>query len=88
MKRFLQRALGWVERRLFAQMHAQVDEITRHLETLSARIDEVQAIVEATAARAATSTEHALSLVESDARTARRFAEIERLLGATPPGTR
>jgi hypothetical protein len=45
-------------------------------------------VVEATAARAATSTEHSLSMVESDARSARRFEEIERLLGATPPGTR
>jgi hypothetical protein len=88
VKRFLQRALAWVERRVFAQLHAKVDEIDHRLETLSTRIDEVQAVVEATAARAATSTEHALSLVESDARTARRFAEIERLLGATPPGTR
>ena len=88
MKRFLQRALGWVERRVFAQMYAKVDEINGRLETLSTRLDEVQAVVEATAARAATSTEHSLGLVESDARTARRFEDIERLLGATPPGTR
>jgi len=45
-------------------------------------------IVEATAARAATSTEQTLGVIESDARTARRFAEIERMLGATPPGIR
>ncbi len=69
-------------------MYAKVDEINGRLETLSTRLDEVQAVVEATAARAATSTEHSLGLVESDARTARRFEDIERLLGATPPGTR
>ncbi len=88
MKRFLQRALGWFERHVFAQMHAQVSEITNRLDTLSARLDEVQAVVEATAARAATSTESSLRLVESDARTARRFEEIERMLGATEPGIR
>ncbi|HXQ76173.1 MAG TPA: hypothetical protein VN791_06720 [Acidimicrobiales bacterium] len=88
MKRFLQRALGWMERHVFAQTHAQVSEINERLERLGARLDEVQAVVEATAARAATSTEHSLSMVEADARTTRRFEEIERLLGATEPGIR
>jgi hypothetical protein len=88
VKRFVQRVLGWFERHVFAQMHAQVGEINHRLETLSARLDEVQAVVEATAARAATSTEHSLRLVESDARAARRFEEIERMLGATEPGIR
>jgi acetolactate synthase small subunit len=88
VKRFLQRALGWIERHLFAQMHAQVSEINDRLETVAKRLDEVQAVVEATSARAATSTEQALSMVESDGRTTRRFEEIERLLGATEPGIR
>ncbi len=88
MKRFLQRALGWIERHVFAQTLAQVTEVSGRLEALSARLDEMQAVVEASAARAATSTEHSLRLVESDARTARRFEEIERMLGATEPGIR
>jgi len=85
---FPKRAVGWMERRLFAQLHAQLSDIDSRLQSLGARLDEVQAAVEATAARAATTTEHSLSVVESDARTARRFEEIERMLGAAPPGTR
>jgi uncharacterized protein YukE len=88
VKRFLERALGWIERHDFAQTHAQVSEINQRLETLSDRLDEVQAVVETTAARVATSTERSLSLVESDARTARRFKEIERMLGANQPDIR
>jgi hypothetical protein len=88
VKRFLQRALGRVERRVLAHTHAQLKDIDDRLGVVSARLDDVQAVVEATAARAASSTEHALGIVESDARTARRFEEIERLLGAAPPGRR
>jgi hypothetical protein len=80
--------VGWVERRLFAQLHAQLRDIDRRLAAVGARLDEVQALVETTAARAATTTEQSLSVVESDARTARRFEEIERMLGASRPGTR
>jgi division protein CdvB (Snf7/Vps24/ESCRT-III family) len=88
VKRFLQRALGWVERRVFAQVHAQLGQINDRLDTVSTRLDEVQAVVEAGTARAAASTEQALGIVESDARTARRFEAIERMLGAAPPGNR
>lgn len=88
MKRFRQRALGWIERRVFAQLHAQLHHIDSRLETVSARLDEVQSVVEETAARTSASTEHTLSVLESDARTERRFAEIERMLGAAPPGAR
>jgi hypothetical protein len=85
VKRFLQRALGWTERRVFAQVHANLAEINGRLETVGTRLDEVQALVETTAARAATSSEHSLRMVESEARTKRRFEEIERMLGAAPP---
>jgi division protein CdvB (Snf7/Vps24/ESCRT-III family) len=95
VKGFLKRTLGWIERRLFAQLHARLTEIDGRLDTVSARLDalqrrvaEAQAVVEATAARAASSTEQTLGVVESDARTARRFEEIERMLGAAPPGIR
>jgi hypothetical protein len=88
VKRFLQRVLGWTERRLFASLHRQLDDIDTRLTTVGTRLDEVQALVEATAARTATTTEHSLGVVESDARTARRFEEIERMLGAAPPATR
>ena len=88
MKRFLQRVLGSIERHLFAGLHDQLHDIDIHLETMSARLDEVQTLVETTAARAATATEDTLGVVESDARTTRRFEEIERMLGAAPPGTR
>jgi hypothetical protein len=95
VKSFLKRSVAWVERRLFAQLHGRITEIDERLDTVSARLDQLQhrvadaqAVVEATAARAATSTEQSLGVVESDARTARRFAEIERMLGAAPPGTR
>jgi hypothetical protein len=95
VKTFVKQVLGWIERRLFAQTHARLGEIDDRLDDVGARLDEVQrrvaeaqAVVEATAARAATSTEQTLGVVESDARTARRFEEIERMLGAAPPGTR
>ncbi|HVC69683.1 MAG TPA: hypothetical protein VNC61_05395 [Acidimicrobiales bacterium] len=95
MKTFIKGLLGRIERRLLAQTHAHLSEIDGRLDDVGARLDEVQrrvaeaqAVVEATAARAATSTEQSLGVVESDARTARRFEEIERMLGAAPPGTR
>jgi hypothetical protein len=95
VKSSVKRALARVERRLFAQLHAHLDEIDHRLDDVGARLDglqqqvaDAQAVVEATAARAATSTEQTLGVVESDARTARRFEEIERMLGAAPPGTR
>jgi hypothetical protein len=88
VKHFLQRVLGWIERRVFAQLHAQLNDIDTRLTSVGARLDEVQAVVEATAARVATTTEQSLHVVESDARTTRRFEEIERLLGAAPPGAR
>jgi hypothetical protein len=95
VKAFVKRVLGSMERRLMAQTHARLSEIDARLDDVGARLDQVQrrvgeaqAVVEATAARAATSTEQTLGVVESEARTARRFEEIERMLGATPPGIR
>lgn len=95
MKRRLKGLLGRIERRLFAQLHARLDQVETRLDAvgaaldaLSLRVAEAQAVVEATAARAASATEQMLGVVESDARTARRFEEIERTLGAAPPGMR
>ena len=82
------RALGWVERRVFGHLHAELDDIRRRLEAMGNRLDEVQALLESTAARAAAASERSLTAAESDARTARRFEEIERMLGATPPRPR
>ena len=47
MKRFWTRALGWLGRRLFAQLHTQLSEINERLGTVSARLEDVQAVVEA-----------------------------------------
>jgi methyl-accepting chemotaxis protein len=95
VKQRLKGFLGRIERRLFAQLHGRLDEVEERLDQVTARLDqlaqrvaEAQAVVEATAARAASTTEQMLGVVESDARTARRFEEIERLLGAAPPSTR
>jgi hypothetical protein len=95
VKDFLKRTLGRIELRMFARLHARLDEVDERLDGISVRLDDLQgrvadaqAIVEATAARAATSTEQTLGVIESEARTARRFAEIERMLGAAPPGIR
>jgi hypothetical protein len=88
VKRFLQRAQGWVERRAFAQLHARLDAIDARLEmltTLERRLGEVQATVETTAARAAASIEYAHGTAESEARVTRRIEAIEHLLGATAP---
>jgi division protein CdvB (Snf7/Vps24/ESCRT-III family) len=93
VKAFVKRTLARIELRLFAELHARLNGIDERLDTVSARLDalqtrvaEAQSVVEATAARAATSTEQSLGVVESNARTARRFEEIERMLGAAPPG--
>jgi tetrahydromethanopterin S-methyltransferase subunit G len=95
VKRFLRRAQSWIERRALAQLHDRLDEIDARFDSVDARLDEIQkhvadaqAVVEAVAARAASSTEYSLGVVESNARTARRFEQIERMLGATPPGAR
>jgi hypothetical protein len=93
VKAFVKRTLARIELRLFAELHARLSVIDERLDGVSARLDglqtrvaEAQSVVEATAARAATSTEQTLGVVESNARTARRFEEIERMLGAAPPG--
>jgi ABC-type transporter Mla subunit MlaD len=87
--------LAWIERRLFSQLRRDIadvatrlDAVAQRLEHLSRQVADAQAVVEATAARAAVSTEQTLGVVESEARTARRFDEIERMLGAAPPGPR
>jgi hypothetical protein len=94
VKNVLRRALGWIERKVFAQLHAHLNEIDARLDDVGSRLDDVQrrvaeaqAVVEVSAARAASSTERSLGIVESDARTAKRFEQIEQMLGATPPGT-
>ncbi len=88
MKRFLRRALGWIERRVLAQLHAQIDALDTRLDAMERRLGSVQATVETTAARAATSIEYAHGAAESEARVARRIEAIEQLLGARPPGDR
>src|SRR5271168_3370249 len=88
VKRFLQRAQGWIERRAFAQLHARLDAIDARLDmltTLERRLGEVQATVETTAARAAASIEYSHGAAESEARVTRRIEAIEHLLGATAP---
>jgi hypothetical protein len=88
VKRFLQRAQGWIERRAFAQLHARLDAIDARLDVLvplERRLSEVQATVETTAARAAASIEYAHGAAESEARVTRRIEAIEHMLGATSP---
>ena len=88
MKRFLRRAQGWIERRAFAQLHSRLDAIDSHLEAMRAlerRLGEVQATVEALAARSAASIEYARHAGESEARVTRRIEAIEHMLGATSP---
>jgi hypothetical protein len=88
----LARAIARVERRLLAQVLARLDVIEARLEDTTGRLDDLQtraADAEAlTAARVASTTEQMVGVLESDARMARRFEEIERILGAAPPGTR
>ncbi len=89
MKRFLQRAQGWIERRAFAQLHARLDALDARLETLvtlERRLGEVQNTVEVTAARAAASIEVTHGAAESEARLTRRIEAIEQLLGARSQG--
>jgi len=88
VKRFARRAAGWVERRVLAQLHAQIDALDHRLDAVERRLASVQATVETTAARAATSVEYSRGAAESEARLARRVEAIEHLLGATPPGDR
>ncbi len=86
MKRFLQRAQGWIERRAFAQLHARLDALDARLDTLvtlERQLGDVQSTVEITAARAAASIEYSHGTAESEARLTRRIEAIEHLLGAT-----
>jgi len=89
VKRFLQRAQGWIERRAFAQLHARLDALDARLQalvTLERRLGEVQATVEEMAARAAASIEYSHGTAESEARLTRRIEAIEQLLGARSQG--
>jgi hypothetical protein len=86
VKRFLQRAQGWIERRAFAQLHARLDALDARLDTLvtlERQLGDVQSTVEITAARAAASIEYSHGTAESEARLTRRIEAIEHLLGAT-----
>jgi hypothetical protein len=89
VKQFVRRAQGWVERRVFAQLHLRIDAIDARLQAmdvLERRLGEVQATVETTAARAAASIEYSQGAAESEARVVRRIDAIEHALGARSQG--
>lgn len=77
-----------MERRLLAQTLTRLDDMSARLDSVVSRLEEVQALVEITAARVASRSERDMAVVESEAQSARRVGEIERMLGASPPGTR
>ena len=97
MKGFLRRVLARIDRRFFDSLRSTLDdsdvklgEITARLavvedslERLNLRLADVQGVVESTMARAASSSERSLGVVESQARLGRRVEEIERLLGGS-----
>jgi len=85
VKRFLRRGAGWVERRAFARVHAELGALDARLDALDRRLAAVQATVETAAARSAASIEYSQGVAESEARVARRIDAIEHLLGAAPP---
>lgn len=94
VKRFVRRMLDGAQRRVFSLLFARLDDIDARLDHVTAQLDDMarrvadaQAAVEAAAARAAASTEFSLADTESEARRARRFDQIERMLGAAPPGS-
>jgi hypothetical protein len=63
------------------------EDIRSRLESLSRRLDDIETLLQTTEARTSTVTEKAAEVSESQVRTARRVAEIERILGGGNPET-
>jgi hypothetical protein len=91
VKRLVKRVLAALERRLFSQLLGRMDALETHVSTrldaFERRLNEVQAAAESSAARSAATIEYAHGTAETEARVTRRVEDIERLLGATTPGT-
>ena len=70
---------------VLARLDERMDPVDDRLERLARRLDEIEVMLETTAARASVLTEESLGMVESELRLSRRLDEIERLLGAPSP---
>ncbi|HLI52937.1 MAG TPA: hypothetical protein VKU88_01295 [Acidimicrobiales bacterium] len=62
----------------------RLDLLSAEVRGLSARLDEIDALVQILEGRVATASERTVMYVESDARLRRRVEAIEGLLGAAP----
>jgi type II secretory pathway component PulM len=85
MRRVLSGLARWLLHPLLERLeaiHHRLESIEARLAVLSGRLDEVEELVQAIGTRASIQTERSLASGESEARTARRIQEIERLLGA------
>jgi len=70
----------------FDVLDRRLDDVESRLDRLARRVDDIEALIQATDGRVSTMSDRTLGLTESEARTARRVEEIERLLGL--PGDR
>jgi hypothetical protein len=82
MERFLRVLRARLLRFVFGPVLDPLAEIDQRLDHLGQRLDDLRTLLEAVSARASTSTESTLGVLEEAAQTARRLEEIERLLGA------
>ncbi|HLX86896.1 MAG TPA: hypothetical protein VKR22_00340 [Acidimicrobiales bacterium] len=71
-----------------ARIDDRLTAIELRLDAIDRRLADLQASTETAIARGAAANERATGLAESEARLARRVAEIEKLLGATGPTDR
>jgi hypothetical protein len=63
-------------------VEARLDALDTTVAHLARRLDEIEAAIQATGARASAAGERSVQVTESSARIQRRVEEIERLLGA------
>jgi DNA mismatch repair ATPase MutS len=85
MQRAARALARWLLRPVLDHLDAinrRLDAIEGRLTALSARLDEVEELVQVIGTRATVHAEGSLAARESEARTARRVEQIERLLGA------
>jgi hypothetical protein len=82
MHPLMHRLRAGVRRQLLDPVLGRLDALGLRLDHIEHRLDELQALLEQVSARSSARSETSIRVAESEARTARRLEELERLLGA------